>query len=699
MNRSARELGASPIDQSFETNRRKLVWVALGCALAAASIGAVNTPNYPTATGFNIAVSVAMAAGIAGGMLWLWRRPQALNGVVTAVLLLLALGFVLMLGDALFGRYSGLPLAQIQPPFLPWLPLLYVASFVLLPLRRALFVSLLFYLAGNAVILSYAAPRLWSGAGEQGELVGLTVQFVLGHAIYILLLSMVPWLQRRYRLAREEIESLRRHEEALNRLDAIFTASPDALLAIDYEGLITDWNPAAEALFGYRADEVIGKSTDILRPDEDQDDGLEMKRQLRRGKSLRRHEVRRLAKDGSELEVNLTAVPFQDAETNLIGAAVFYRDIAEERATQRQLENSEQRFRGAFDNAPIGMSLVAPDGRWVDVNQALCDILGYTRGELLATDFQSLTHADDLALSTDMVAKTLAGELSGYRIEKRYIHKDGHVVWALLAVSLVRDHAGKPQYLIGQIEDITNSKHTLAELERSNAELAQFAHVVAHDLREPLRGISGFAGLLDRHARSVLDPRAREFLDMILQSVNRADRVTTDLLDYSLAGASTETSRVDVNDLVGQVIANLGVRTLYPEATIEYADLPKVQAYPGDIQRLFQNLIGNALKFSRPGVAAAIRITGRSENGRVAFSVSDNGIGIPAKHRHAVFRIFHRLHGREVEGTGVGLAICKKVAERYGGYIAVSPAPEQGAEFHFTLPAAPAEARRRASSH
>jgi PAS domain S-box-containing protein len=237
------------------------------------------------------------------------------------------------------------------------------------------------------------------------------------------------------------------------------------------------------------------------------------------------------------------------------------------------------------------------------------------------------------------------------------------------------------------------------ELARSNAELEQFAYLVSHDLQEPLHVAAGFLQLLARRYKGGLDPKAREFIDNALSSITRMEQMIRDLLDYSrVTSRGKDFVPVALDPLVDRVLQDLSLIIQAKQAQITRDPLPTVLADPAQLTRVFQNLIGNALKFcgDRP---PRVHIGARPVNGRWEIFVRDQGIGIDSRHFDRIFRMFERLHSREeYPGTGIGLAICKKIIERHGGRIWVESKPGCGATFFFTLPASPAEEAGSGSS-
>lgn len=248
--------------------------------------------------------------------------------------------------------------------------------------------------------------------------------------------------------------------------------------------------------------------------------------------------------------------------------------------------------------------------------------------------------------------------------------------------------------LLNILDDLDGEKAKVdranRELERSNSELEQFAYVASHDLSEPLRAISGPISLLARRYSGHFDAEADEFIEFAVDGCARMKTMIDDLLAYSRVGrVEGQAKTVDTNDVLAQVLENLATLIAENEARVESADLPVVVAEATQLGEVFQNLISNGLKFVPPGVTPHISITAERKASHWRFTVVDNGIGIDARHRDRIWGMFTRLHTREeYRGTGIGLALVKKIVERHGGEIGVEdPATHQGSTFWFTLPA------------
>ena len=288
---------------------------------------------------------------------------------------------------------------------------------------------------------------------------------------------------------------------------------------------------------------------------------------------------------------------------------------------------------------------------------------------------------------------------SGYRIEYRLQSRDGGYRWFLAAGFPYRDAGGTVVRWFGTCTDIDDKKRhaeTLerlvaertAELVRSNKELEEFAFAASHDLQEPLRKIQTYGARLKEKARESLNDDNRDRLDRMMASAGRMGRLIDDLLGYSRVTTRAKAfAAVDLNAALADALEDLAARVELTGGTVDAGHLPVVSGDAGQLRQVFQNLVGNALKFHRPDVPPLVRVSAERTAAGWAITVADNGIGFEDRHAARIFQVFQRLHGRdEFEGTGVGLAVCKKIVERHGGSIVAHGRPGDGATFVVTLP-------------
>ena len=354
--------------------------------------------------------------------------------------------------------------------------------------------------------------------------------------------------------------------------------------------------------------------------------------------------------------------------------------------------------RAILDSLQDGVVVYDEDERIVFFNPAAQEILGVPREELLsgrrtweplAADATPIPQAQRPVVITARTGEPCVGVDVGLR------RSDGGIRWTTVSTRSLQEAPGpNGRYaVVVAFTDITDRREALEALERSNEELAQFAYVASHDLSEPLRMVSSYLQLLRRRYHGQIDEDADEFIDYAVEGANRMRALIEDLLAYSRAGRGAEARPIDTGLVMADVLSSLAAAVADARAQVHVGPLPTVLADRVALVQLLQNLVANALKFRRgPGVH--VWVTASADGaGMQALSVADDGIGIDPRHRERVFKMFQRLHDREAfEGTGIGLAICRKIVERQGGRIWVEDREGGGTVFRFTLPAAPAPA-------
>lgn len=367
---------------------------------------------------------------------------------------------------------------------------------------------------------------------------------------------------------------------------------------------------------------------------------------------------------------------------------------------QHKLRASERHFRSWFEDAPVACHEVDRDGLIVCVNQAECEIFGFNAEELVGKPIWDFMAAEDREKTRTGLLQRIVDEQPLVPLEREYKRRDGSAVIMEIHQKRVRDEAGRPIGLRTFLLDITQRKRAEAallqqadKLARSNAELEQFAYVASHDLQEPLRKIQAFGDRLKTKYETGLGTDGLDYLSRMQNAAARMQVLIQDLLSLSrVASNSKPYTAVDLTEVVSTVVSDLEMRIQDCQGRVEIGSLPNIWGDRGQMAQLFQNLIGNGLKFRKPGQNPVVKVS--SEPQKLAtgeslwwITVEDNGIGFDEKYRDRIFQIFQRLHGRnEYEGTGIGLAICRKIVERHGGSITASSTPGSGAKFLITLP-------------
>jgi signal transduction histidine kinase len=380
-----------------------------------------------------------------------------------------------------------------------------------------------------------------------------------------------------------------------------------------------------------------------------------------------------------------------------LGAAAVATGLAAAARQRARVMASERRQRAILDALEAGVVLVDRAGRMVSANPAARRLLagglvpGSTRPPFTAIEIDGREIPPEQRPAR--VAAVTGRRRSGVEIGLR--RPDESVLWLRVSAIPLPDGPRDPgpYPVVVSFADVTAERAGVEALERSNAELSQFAYVASHDLSEPLRMVTSYLQLLRRrYGDGRLGSDADEFIEHAVDGAVRMRELIDDLLTYSRAGRGGELRPVDTQALVGSVLDDLEAAVEEADARIEAADLPTVLGDRLQLRQVFQNLIANALKFRRaPGVR--VWVEAERAGAAWAFTVADDGIGIPAGHRERVFEMFQRLHGRDdYEGTGIGLAICRKIVEHHGGAIAAHERTGGGTVFRFELPAATADA-------
>ncbi|MGZ8886386.1 MAG: sensor histidine kinase, partial [Halobacteriota archaeon] len=379
-------------------------------------------------------------------------------------------------------------------------------------------------------------------------------------------------------------------------------------------------------------------------------------------------------------------------------------DVTERKKAELALAESEATLRITIATMADGIVIAQLNETVTDCNEAILRLTQRSREEIIGKPFEDLLPPEFRSLIPD-ARKLLVGAIflrtepsnekkETVRTDSQLLRKNGERVDIETNISLIEDASGQPAAFIIVARDVTERKQMehqldsiLADLQRSNAELEQFAYVTSHDLQEPLRMITSYIQLIEEDYKGKLDADADQYIAFAVEGAKRMHTLINDLLAYSHVGTRGEPFLpTSMSSALSAAIANLDVAIEENHAVITHDELPTVLGDEAPLIQLFQNLLGNAIKF-RSEDTPMIHVGVEETNDDWVFSVRDNGIGIDMKHAERIFVVFQRLHAREeYAGTGIGLAVVKKIVERHGGHIWVESEPANGSTFYFTLP-------------
>jgi len=520
-----------------------------------------------------------------------------------------------------------------------------------------------------------------------------------------------------------DITERKQAKEELQKLSTAVEQSPASVVITDTQGIIEYVNPKFCDVTGYSAEEALGQNPRILKSGETPSEVYdELWQTITTGDEWRGELINR--KKNGELYWEAVSI---SAIKSAAGAITHYLAIKENITEQKQMEEAlrekEARFRGYFEHSQVGMAVTSPARGWIEANGQLQRMLGYTFDELRQLTWVELTHPEDLDADVKQFDRLLAGEIEHYAIDKRFIRKDGEIVYTDLTVSCIRDATGDVLNVLASFQDITERKKMNSDLrariqeldeaqsamlnmmedldeEKAKAEAAtqaksDFLANMSHEIRTPMNAVIGLSHLA---LKTELTPKQQDYLDKIQSSANSLLGIINDILDFSkIEAGKLDIEAVDFN--LEDVLENLG--SLVTVKAQEKRDLEVLFATEADVPRflvgdslrlgqVLLNLCGNAVKFTETGeIVVATRV--KSKNGdrlTLQFTVSDTGIGLTEEQIGKLFQSFSQADTsttRQYGGTGLGLTISKRLVEMMGGKIWVESTPGKGSQFHFTV--------------
>jgi PAS domain S-box-containing protein len=529
--------------------------------------------------------------------------------------------------------------------------------------------------------------------------------------------------------ARKEAEEALHKAGTLQR--AIFNSANFSSIATDASGVIQIFNVGAERMLGYAAAEVANKVTPAHISDSSEIIARAAALSVEFGTSIAPgfealvfkasrgiediYELTYLRKDGSPLPAVVSVTALRDVQNGIIGYLLIGTDntarkqVEEERTKldrerqrlQSEIEQTAERSRLLIDGVrDYALYTIDPEGRVTSWNTGAERIKGYKEEEIVGKHFSVFYERSDIEAGRPEQELKRAADTGRSEEEGRRVRKDGSVFWASVIVTSLRSPEGRLRGFAKITRDITKRRQVdlamssfTARLQRSNEELQEFAMIASHDLQEPLRKIQMFGDRLKQECAESLGPTGQDYINRMQSAAARGQSLIEGLLAYSRVTTKGQAPvLVDLHAIATEVAADLEARIAQVGGTIDIGSLPAIEADPLQMRQLIQNLLGNALKFHRPGVPPTVSISATSLVGKDAragwqIAVTDNGIGFDEKYLDRIFKLFQRLHERGTyEGAGMGLAISRKIAERHHGTITARSTPGQGTTMLVTLP-------------
>jgi PAS domain S-box-containing protein len=517
-----------------------------------------------------------------------------------------------------------------------------------------------------------------------------------------------------------DVTRQRADEEKAARLKMIVQYSNAAIISKTLNGIVTSWNPAAQQIFGYTAEEMIGQPIIKIIPHDLYHEEEMILSKLRRGEIIEHMETTRMKKDGTLIDISLTVSPVRDESGKVIGVSKIARDITNTKRAERVIRESDERFRMAVEATKLGTWEYDPLAQELSWSRECRRIYGISDNEKVDYSFfLKNIHREDYDIVTREIEKAMdpAGQ-GNYDLKFRITTKNGTIRWVRSQGKVYFNNQHVAERFIGTVLDITDDKVAKDQLEqlvsertkelkmmnkqlqRSNSDLAQFASVASHDLQEPLRKVQLYC---DRILETPNDPEVFEkFFPRIISASARMSQLIKDVLHYAQISDATEhMTEIDLNTIFENVVSDLEVSIKEKQAQVNADLLPGIRGNSIQMHQLFANLISNSIKFSsaKPVINLTSSVLRKNEvlskykniaeaHSYVELKFKDNGIGFEQKYAEEVFEIFSRLQDRSTySGTGIGLAVCKKIVENHHGLINVQSSPGEGTIFTIILPA------------
>jgi len=480
------------------------------------------------------------------------------------------------------------------------------------------------------------------------------------------------------------MENARLYEEARSKgdyLESMLRSATDAIVSTDSQGKVVEWNKGAEKTFGYTKKEAVGKRLDDLITSEDEhEEAAFITRRVMAGKEVIDFETIRRRNDGKPVNVLISASPIIE-DTKFIGTVAIYKDITERKQAEEKLKESENFLKTILDSIQTGIAIIdAETHEIIDANPIAAKMIGAPKDKIIGF----LCHKYICPAEKGKCPITDLGQKvdNSERVLLTANHETVPILKTVVTIML-KDR----KCLLESFVDLTERKRAEEEIKKKNEELESFVYTVSHDLKAPLISIKGFSELLKTSSRGRLGEKGLHQLERIVSNIDEMNRLIGDLLKLSRVGRAVAQPReVNTLRLAKEIVEELNLRFKIDHPNVRYHNLPIIYTDRLHFLQILQNLLSNAYKFRDENKGLEIEVGCVEKNNTYEFYVRDNGIGIEKKHLENIFRIFKRLEEKEVEGTGAGLAIVKKIVENNGGNIWAESVKGKGSVFYFTFP-------------
>jgi len=477
------------------------------------------------------------------------------------------------------------------------------------------------------------------------------------------------------------------------RYRILIEQASDAIYVVDLKGYFMDVNNKICQITGYSREELLRMNVKEIIDAEELENGQPFSMPTGNDPIMKERTLKR--KDGTTFMAEINVKRFED-DTVLVIA----RDITDRKGVENELRSSEQKYRLLFDSNPVPLWMISRDDlNIIDVNNAAAELYGYSIEEMRGMTARQFRPERDWATQTVDYQLRLQDSAIDFGV-RNHLKKDGTLISVHIVahdivyngkdvrLAMTQDVTEKERAAV-QLKELYESLQKQAkELEISNSDLEHFAYVASHDLQEPLRMITSFLARLETRYGNILDKNGKQYIHFATDGAKRMRQLILDLLEYSRVGrTAVKIETVDLNNLIKDILKLYQIKIRELDAIVSCELLPTVITYKTPLMQVFQNLISNGLKYQKSGAKPVIDIVCKEKDSAYEFSVRDNGIGISSEFYDKIFIVFQRLHNKgEYSGTGMGLAITKKIVENMGGRIWVESADGMGSTFYFTIP-------------